>query len=102
MRMSLHIALAVAAGVVLGGLYFGGLWYTVQRLGAVRRPGLLMLGGYVVRMAVLAAGIWLVGGGEWTRLAACLAGVLIARAAACRLVRAAAPEWNRKGDGTDA
>jgi len=100
--MTGNITVAAAAGVLLGGLYFGGLWHTVQRLHTARRPEILLLTGYVVRMAVLAAGIWWVGAGQWTRLAACLAGVLFARTAACRLARRTVPEQKGEGYGTDA
>jgi F1F0 ATPase subunit 2 len=63
----------------LGLFYFGGLWLTVRRLPGSRTPELLILGSFVGRLAVTLAGFYLVMGGRWERLLACLAGFLITR-----------------------
>jgi F1F0 ATPase subunit 2 len=70
---------AFLAGIALGALYFGGLWLTVQRLRVVRRPGTLLLVSFVVRTALVLAGFYLVMGGQWERLVACVVGFVIAR-----------------------
>jgi F1F0 ATPase subunit 2 len=74
-----NLFLALSAGAFLGVFYFGALWLTVQRLTRAKRPGLLFLGSYVVRMAVTLVGFYLVMGGQWERLLACVAGFLLAR-----------------------
>jgi F1F0 ATPase subunit 2 len=73
------LALSLAAGLALGAMYFGGLWWTVRRLPAARRPALFTLGSYLGRNALAAAGLWLVMAGDWRRLAAALAGMLLVR-----------------------
>ncbi|MFO8068586.1 MAG: ATP synthase subunit I [Alkalibacterium sp.] len=40
-------------GVILGIIFFGGLYWTIQKLTEVKQPGLLMIGSLIVRMAVL-------------------------------------------------
>ena len=73
------LGLAVAAGLGLGLLYFGGLWLTVRRLPGSGRPALLFAGSFAGRTAVTIAGFYLVMDGHWERMLACLAGFLIAR-----------------------
>jgi len=40
-------------GVILGIIFFGGLYWTIQKLTEVKRPGLLMICSLIFRMAVL-------------------------------------------------
>lgn len=66
--MSTVIALAggFVSGVALGLVFFGGLWWTTQRLATSSRPGLLVSASLLVRVVLLAAGLLLLaqlGGG---------------------------------------
>lgn len=86
--MSTVIALAAGfvAGVVLGLVFFGGLWWTTQRLATSSRPGLLVSVSLLVRVIVLAAGLLLlaqVGGGP---LLLATVGLLATRIGLTRLV----------------
>lgn len=49
----LHLLLAFAAGVALGLVYFGGLWWTVRRLRDWRRPQTMLLLSFVARTAIV-------------------------------------------------
>lgn len=89
---AINLVLAAFAGLALGLFYFGGLWYTVRRLSAARRPWLLVLGSYVVRLVVTVVGMYLVMAGDWKRLVACLAGFLLARIVLTRRLGPAAGE----------
>ncbi len=73
------LAAAFAAGVGLGGFYFIALWRTVKRLAVTRHPARLMLLSFVVRLAVLLAGLYIVMDGHWERLAAAMVGFLLIR-----------------------
>ena len=75
----LTLALAGMAGLLLGAIFFGGLWWTVRLGVASRRPALLFLGSLLLRTVVVVAGIYFVGDGHWQRLLACLFGFVIAR-----------------------
>lgn len=66
-------------GSVIGFIFFGGLWLTVQRVTTARRPGLLIAGSFVVRAAVALAGFILLMDGQWSRLLAGVAGFVVAR-----------------------
>jgi F1F0 ATPase subunit 2 len=81
---------AAAGGLVLGAVHFGGLWLTVQRLPAARRPALLALGSFVLRTVAVAGGVVLLAAGDARRVLAALAGILAARAAAVHRVRSPA------------
>lgn len=70
---------AALAGVVLGGLFYGGLWWTVRRLASFRRPALALMASALLRTAVALTGFWWVADGRWWRIALCLAGFVLAR-----------------------
>jgi F1F0 ATPase subunit 2 len=73
------LALALAAGVLLGAFFFGGLWWTVQKGVASTRPEIWFLGSLLLRTGVILAGFYLVSQGHWSRLVASLVGFLIGR-----------------------
>ena len=75
----LMLALTGMAGLLLGAIFFGGLWWTVRLGVASRRPALLFLGSLLLRTVVVVAGFYFVGDGHWQRLLACLFGFVIAR-----------------------
>lgn len=71
--------MAASVGIMLGCVYFGGLWLTVRQIQHSRQPGLAMLTSLLVRLSVVALGLYLLADGHWQRYAAALAGLLIAR-----------------------
>jgi F1F0 ATPase subunit 2 len=70
---------AFIGGLVTGGLYFGGLWLTVRHVVHARRPALMLWTSFLVRASIALAAFYVVMGGNWLRLAACMAGFLIMR-----------------------
>ncbi len=87
MTEALHLALALATGVLLGAFFFGGLWWTVRRALTRDRPALWFLGSLLLRTAVTLAGFYLVGNGHWQRLLLCLCGFIAARLLMQRIAR---------------
>ena len=79
MSDALHYLLALAAGFALGLAFFGGLWWTVQRVSRRNSAVWLFPLSSLVRTALLLAGFWWVARGDLVRLALCLVGWLIAR-----------------------
>lgn len=79
--------LAVIGGGAIGALYFGGLWWTVQRVARARHPGLLVAASYLMRTTIAAAALLAVASGEAGRVLAALAGFLLVRAVLVRSVR---------------
>jgi F1F0 ATPase subunit 2 len=54
---TLLLVAAVVTGALLGGLYFGGLWWTLRCMPRARHPLKLYFGSTVVRLAVLLAAL---------------------------------------------
>jgi F1F0 ATPase subunit 2 len=68
---------ALAVGVALGLMHFGGLWLTVRRLPGARHPRLLTLGSTLGRLGVSLLGFYGVAmHGGWGALLVCLGGFL--------------------------
>lgn len=76
---AVSLIVAFTAGCVVGLVYFGLLWWTVRRIPTARRPGLLLLGSLVGRLAAALAAFYVVMDGRWERMAACLLGFLVVR-----------------------
>lgn len=83
----LTLFLAGVAGLLLGGIFFGGLWWTVRIGMTAKQPWLWFLGSMIVRMSVVMGGFYLIGGGQWPRLLSCLIGFIAARAVVVRFTR---------------
>ncbi|MHC5538215.1 N-ATPase subunit AtpR [Singulisphaera rosea] len=87
------LALALLAGGLLGGFYFGGLWWTVQKGLSSERPAFWFLGSVLLRISVVLAGFYLVARSHLASLIICLFGFVIARLIVVkRLTRAQADE----------
>jgi F1F0 ATPase subunit 2 len=84
---TLMLALAWVAGAALGAIFFGGLWWTVSRGASSPRPALWFFGSALARMSIALAGFYLVAGGQWERLIACLLGFVVVRLAVTWLTR---------------
>ena len=97
----LEVARSLAAGVGLGLLFHGGLWWTVRHVPDFRRPALALLGSALLRMAVALGGFYLVAAGGWWRLLLCLAGFQVARLAVTSAMRAGPPSPARRGPPCD-
>ena len=80
-------ALALAAGLLLGAVFFGGLWWTVRKGVSSRLPALWFPGSLLLRMSLVLVGFYFVGRGDWQRLVACMVGFVIARYFVMRLTR---------------
>jgi F1F0 ATPase subunit 2 len=70
---------AFAAGIALGSFYFGGLWLTVNRLQQFRHPAPVFAVSFVVRTAVVIAGIYFLTAADWRQIASCMVGFIAIR-----------------------
>jgi F1F0 ATPase subunit 2 len=85
MNEALALVLTAVGGVLLGAVFFGGLWWTVQKGLAARQPAFWFVGSLSLRMAVALAGFYLAASGGWRRLLACLVGFVFAQLLVTRL-----------------
>lgn len=83
----LSLILPCAAGVLLGAMFFGGLWWTVRKGLSSKRPALWFLVSQLLRTSLTLAGFYLIADGHWERLLACLVGFISARFLVARLTR---------------
>ena len=79
MNESLGLAGALVAGLLLGAMFFGGLWWTVREGLSAKRVARWFLGSLLIRMSVTLAGIYVVSGHHWERFLLCLLGFTMAR-----------------------
>jgi F1F0 ATPase subunit 2 len=94
MNEALSLAPAMVTGVLLGGMFFGGLWWTVRKGVSFKQPALWFFGSLLLRMSIALAGFYFVSGGHWERLLVCLLGFVLARLIVTRL--AGPPVEHRK------
>lgn len=83
--MSDVLLMAPAAGMLLGAVYFGGLWWSVQRAMTSKRPLRWFIVSPLLRLGVALPGFYFVSGLGWQRMLACLAGFILARIIVIRL-----------------
>jgi F1F0 ATPase subunit 2 len=81
------LILASIAGVGLGAMFFGGLWWTLRRAMASQQPALWFAASLLLRMSLTLVGFYFVSAGHWQRILACLLGFAISRVAITRLTR---------------
>jgi len=89
MNEAASLAPALAAGILLGAVFFGGLWWTIVRGVSSSRPALWFLGSMLLRTGIVLSGFYFVSAGDWKRLLAGLLGFVVARLVVKRLIRVA-------------
>lgn len=89
MNELLSLASALVAGVLLGAIFFGGLWWTVRQGVSSKRVALWFLGSMLLRTCIVLLGFYFILGDDWKRLLAGLLGFIIARLVVTRLTRVA-------------
>lgn len=91
MNETVRLLLAGLAGGVLGTIFFGGLWWTVQKGLRAQNPARWFLFSLLLRMAITLGGFFLVAAGDWKRLLLCLLGFITVRIIVTRRTRGATP-----------
>jgi F1F0 ATPase subunit 2 len=99
MSESSNLVLALLEGVMLGAVFFGGLWLTIRRAVSSKRPAAWFFASLLLRTTVVVSGLYLASRGDWRRLVACLIGFFVARVGATWLARAPAEKSNRTLEG---
>ena len=85
MSETMALMLALLAGLLLGAVYFVGLWWTVNKGLTSSRPAQWFVVSLLLRLGLVLSGFYLVVGDDWRRLVACLCGFVIARVAVVRV-----------------
>lgn len=85
MNEVIGLILVLLAGILLGILFFGGLWFTVRRGLNSKMPALVFSGSLIIRATLVLLGFYYAGANDWKRILVCLIGFLIARTVIKRL-----------------
>jgi F1F0 ATPase subunit 2 len=89
MNEILNLFVPLTAGVLLGVVFFGGLWWTVRKGLSSDQPAVWFIGSQLLRTGIVLSGFYFTASGQWQRLLPCLFGFVAARAIVTAFVRAA-------------
>ena len=89
MNDTLRLVLALVEGLFFGAVFFGGLWWTVQKGVSSNGSALWFFGSFLVRMSIVLVGCYFITRGPWQRLIVCFVGFVIARLIVTRLTQSA-------------
>jgi F1F0 ATPase subunit 2 len=87
MYEALVLVLALVAGVSLGAIFFGGLWWTVRKGMSSKQPAMLFFGSLLLRTGIALAGFYFMARVRWESLLVCLVGFIMARLIVTHLTR---------------
>lgn len=73
------ILIVFICGIILGIIFFGGLWLTVKKGIASKTPGLLFVLSFFTRTGITLLGFYYLGANNPKNMAACLVGFVVAR-----------------------
>lgn len=89
--LAFALLLALAAGMLLGAIFFGGLWWTVRNGVTAHRPALWFICSMMLRIGIVLMGFYFLlslSGNSWEPLLGALFGFILARLFATRLLPA--------------
>jgi F1F0 ATPase subunit 2 len=78
---------SLVLGAVLGIIFFGGLWLTINKALHSKKVALLFVVSFILRIAIVLAGLYYVSQNSWQKMLVCLAGFLIARTVIIRITQ---------------
>lgn len=79
MNEIIYMVFVFTAGVFLGILFFGGLWFTVKKAVTSKRPALWLIGSFIIRVSSTLVGFYYLSQGSWKNLLISVLGFIIAR-----------------------
>jgi F1F0 ATPase subunit 2 len=85
--MIINLLLPFLAGLLLGVLFFGGLWWTIKNSINRPQPALWFLLSWLIRSSSVVIGFYIIAQQQWQRLAVCLLAFIIARFLVLRFTR---------------
>ncbi|MEO6917292.1 MAG: ATP synthase subunit I, partial [Chitinophagaceae bacterium] len=68
MNETLSNIVAFTAGLILGAMFFGGLWFTVNICLKAKLPWLWVMGSFIIRVSITLTGFYFISAGSWHRL----------------------------------
>ncbi|MCU0285768.1 MAG: ATP synthase subunit I [Acidobacteria bacterium] len=87
MNETINLLYTFLIGILLGGIFFGSLWWTVRKGLLVKKSITWFFVSFWLRMAIILAGFYFSSAGNWQRLISCLLGFIISRVIIIRLTK---------------
>jgi F1F0 ATPase subunit 2 len=87
MNMVFNSIITLGAGIALGMVFYGGLWFTTKKIMQTKMPALLLFGSFILRAAITMTGFYFVTGANWKNMLICLFGFVAARSFVKNLTR---------------
>jgi len=78
---------ALVTGLLLGTLFFGGLWWTIRKGISSPRPARWFVVSLLLRTSITLVGFYVASDGHWLKLLMCLFGFTLARLLVTRFTR---------------
>jgi len=82
------LIIASGTGILLGIIFYGGLWWTVRQSINTSHVALLFSASFLLRIAFVLLCFYLITSGDWKRLLFCLGGFYCGRLILFRFTRA--------------
>jgi len=79
MSIGMYMVLTLIAGIVIGIVFFGGLWFTVKQMAKSKTPTVWLIVSFIFRVSITLLGFYFIAVGSWQRLLICVAGFIAAR-----------------------
>lgn len=79
MNEILYMIITLVVGLILGTIFFAGLWFTVKKALVSKTPAIWFIGSFIIRVTITLIGFYFVGKGNFKNLIVCLLGFIIAR-----------------------
>lgn len=81
------LTVVLIAGLAIGGFFFGGLWWTIQKGLTSKNPAFWFFASTLLRLSLALAGFYFIARSDWRKWLICVIGFLIARVVVTRLTR---------------
>lgn len=79
MNETMSMIVAFVAGIALGIVFFGGLWFTVKKAVHAKNPAIWIVISFILRISIILLGFYVIGFDHWQHLLLCLLGFIVAR-----------------------
>ena len=76
---ALSLFMVFVSGIILGAIFFGGLWWTIRKGVLSKHPVLWVFGSLLLRTGIVLTGFYFIAHGHWERILLCLLGFVTAR-----------------------
>lgn len=75
------------AGIMVGGFFFGGLWWSTKKAVLSKKPVVWFMGSLLVRLSVTITAFYFISQNHWERMLVCLLGFVVARTIVMRITQ---------------